>query len=92
MDSYGWPQTSLTIAVPGGLYIDIIMVRYIGHKTALTIALRGGLYLAIIMDRYGGTQTAITIALPGGLYLAIIMAVMELPKLPFLYPCMEASN
>jgi hypothetical protein len=78
--------------LPGGLYLDIIMVRYRGPQTALTIALPGALYLAIIMDRYGGTQTALTIALPGGLYLAIIMAVMELPKLPFLYPCMEACN
>jgi hypothetical protein len=43
-------QTALTIALPGGLYLAIIMDHCIGLQTALTIALAGGLYLAIIMD------------------------------------------
>jgi hypothetical protein len=45
------PQTSLTIALHGGLYIAIIIDRYEGPQTALTIALLGGIYLAIIIDR-----------------------------------------
>jgi hypothetical protein len=60
-------QTLPTIALPGGLYLAIIMDRYGGPLTALTIALPGGLYLAIIMDRYGRPQTALTITLRGGL-------------------------
>jgi hypothetical protein len=45
------PKTALTIALPGRLYLAIIMIRYGGPQTALTVALHGGLYLAIIMDR-----------------------------------------
>jgi hypothetical protein len=37
------PQTALTIALFGGLYIDIIMELYEGPQTTLTIALFGGL-------------------------------------------------
>jgi hypothetical protein len=50
MDRYGGPQTPLTIALPGGLYLVIIMDPYGGPQTALTIALPGGLELGIIMD------------------------------------------
>jgi hypothetical protein len=67
MDRNGRHETALTIALPGDLYLTIIMDRYGGPKTALTIALPGGLFLAIIMDRYKETQTALTICLPGGL-------------------------
>jgi hypothetical protein len=48
---------SLTIALHGDLYLDIIMDRYEGPHAALTIALHGGLYLAIIMDHYEGPKT-----------------------------------
>jgi hypothetical protein len=54
MDSYGGHHTAFTIALPGGLYLAIIMGRNGGLQIALTIALIGGLYLAIIMDCYGG--------------------------------------
>jgi hypothetical protein len=39
MDRYGGPQTALTIALHGGLYLAIIMDRYRGPHTALTVAL-----------------------------------------------------
>jgi hypothetical protein len=52
------------MALPGGIYLAIIIDRYGGTKTDLTIAFPGGLYFAIIMDRYGGPQTALVIALP----------------------------
>jgi hypothetical protein len=38
MVRYGGPQTALTIALHGGLYLTIIMDRYRGPHTALTIA------------------------------------------------------
>jgi hypothetical protein len=47
--------------LPGGLYLEIIIDLFGGHKTALTIALPGGLYIAIIIDRYIGPKTALTI-------------------------------
>jgi hypothetical protein len=53
-DRYRGTHTTLTIALHGGLYIDIIMDRNRGPQTALTIALHGGFYLAIIIDRCGG--------------------------------------
>jgi hypothetical protein len=56
MDRFVGPQSALTIALPRGLYLGIIMDRYGGPLSALTIALPRGLYLAIIMDRYGGAQ------------------------------------
>jgi hypothetical protein len=37
------PETALNIALRGGVYSAIIMVRYKGPLTAPTIALRGGL-------------------------------------------------
>jgi hypothetical protein len=37
MDRYGGPQTALTIALLGGLYLAIIMGRYGGHHTPLTL-------------------------------------------------------
>jgi hypothetical protein len=43
MDRYGGPQTGLTIALRGGLYLAIIMGRYGGPHTDLTIILHGGL-------------------------------------------------
>jgi hypothetical protein len=43
LDRYRGPQTSLTIALLGGLYLAIIMDRHEGLHTALTIALPGGL-------------------------------------------------
>jgi hypothetical protein len=73
MDRYRGPRTALTIKLPGGLYIAIIMDRYKGPQTSLTIALPGGLYLGIIMDRYRGPQIALNIALPGGLKVATTM-------------------
>jgi hypothetical protein len=36
-------QISFTMALLGGLYVDIIMVRHEGPQTALTIALLVGL-------------------------------------------------
>jgi hypothetical protein len=42
MDRYGGLQTALTIALPGGLYLDIIMDRYGGPQTALIISSPGG--------------------------------------------------
>jgi hypothetical protein len=65
MDRYRGPQTALTIAWQGGLYLAIIMDRYRLLHTPLTIALYGGLQLAIKMDRYRWPQTALTIALRG---------------------------
>jgi hypothetical protein len=56
MDRYGALQTALTIALPAGVYLPIIMDRYGGPQTAPTIALTGGLYLAIIIYRYGGPK------------------------------------
>jgi hypothetical protein len=44
MDRYGGPQTALTIALHGGLYLAIIMDSYGGRQSALTIALHGGFY------------------------------------------------
>jgi threonine/homoserine efflux transporter RhtA len=73
MDRFRGPQTALTIAFHGGLYLAIIMDRYGGPQTALSRALHGGLYLAIIMDRYRGPQNALTIALHGGFYFAIVI-------------------
>jgi hypothetical protein len=43
MDRYEGPQTALTIALRGGLYLDIIMDGYVGTQTALTIAFPGEL-------------------------------------------------
>jgi hypothetical protein len=37
-----------------GLYLAIIMDRFLGTQTPLTIALLTGQYLAIILDRYYG--------------------------------------
>jgi hypothetical protein len=39
MERYGGPQTALTIALLGGLYLAIIMDRYAGTQSALIIAL-----------------------------------------------------
>jgi hypothetical protein len=39
MDRNGGPQTALTIALNGGLYLAIIIESYGGPETALTIAL-----------------------------------------------------
>jgi hypothetical protein len=47
MDHYEGPQTPLTIALHGGLNLDIIIDRYEGPQIAITIALLGGLYLTI---------------------------------------------
>jgi hypothetical protein len=44
MDLCEEPDTSLSIAFIGGLYLAIIMDRYEGPQTSLTIALHGGLY------------------------------------------------
>jgi hypothetical protein len=52
MALYGGSKTALSIVLPGGLYLAIIVDRYGGPKTALTIALPGGLYLAIKIHRY----------------------------------------
>jgi hypothetical protein len=54
MDRYGGPQTSLTIALLGGLYLAIIADRSVGPQTAITIALRGSLYLTVKIFHYGG--------------------------------------
>jgi hypothetical protein len=35
MDSYRGPQTAITIALPGGIYIAIIMDRNWGPQTPL---------------------------------------------------------
>jgi hypothetical protein len=43
MDLFGGPQTALTIALPGGLFLAIIMDLFGGPQTALTIALLRGL-------------------------------------------------
>jgi hypothetical protein len=56
MDCYGGPQTALNMALHGGLYIDIIMHRYVMNQTALTLAFYGGFYLAIIMDIMKGPK------------------------------------
>jgi hypothetical protein len=56
MYRYGGPQTDLTIALLGRLYIAIIMDLYGGPQTALTIALLAGLYLANIIDSYQGRK------------------------------------
>jgi hypothetical protein len=45
-------KTVLTIALPGGLYLAIIVDRFRGPQTTLTIALPGVLYLVIIVNRY----------------------------------------
>jgi hypothetical protein len=56
MDRIKEPQTPLTIALHGGLYLAIIMVRYEGHQNTIIIALHGGLYLAIIMTGMKGPK------------------------------------
>jgi hypothetical protein len=43
MDSYKGSHTSHSIALHGGLYMAIIMVRQGGPHTAITIASHGGL-------------------------------------------------
>jgi hypothetical protein len=63
MYRYGLPDTSLTIALHGGLYLAILVDRCRGPGTALTIALHGGLYLAIIIYLYGGPEIAFTYSL-----------------------------
>jgi drug/metabolite transporter superfamily protein YnfA len=60
MALYERPNTALTIALHGGLYLAIIANRYERPHTARTIALHGGLYIAIIMDRYEGPQISFT--------------------------------
>jgi hypothetical protein len=57
MDCYEGPHTALNIALHGGLYLVIIMIRHDGSHTDLTIDLHGGLYLAIIVHRHEGPQT-----------------------------------
>jgi hypothetical protein len=42
MDRYEDPQTSLPIALLGGLYLAFILDGYEGPQIALTIALLGG--------------------------------------------------
>jgi hypothetical protein len=54
MDRHEGPQTALTIALHGGLYLAILMDRHEEHHTAPIIALHRGLYFAIIMDRQEG--------------------------------------
>jgi hypothetical protein len=44
MDRYGGPQTAVSIALYGGLYLAIIMDSYGGRQNALTLALHGGFY------------------------------------------------
>jgi hypothetical protein len=44
MDRYEGPQTLLTIALHGSLYLAIIMDQYEEPHTALKIALHEGLY------------------------------------------------
>jgi hypothetical protein len=44
--------TALTIALPRGHYLAIIMDRYRGPLSALTIALHRGIDLVIMMSRY----------------------------------------
>jgi hypothetical protein len=51
MDRYEGPETALTIAMNGVLYLAIIMALYEGPITAITIALNGGFYLTIIKER-----------------------------------------
>jgi hypothetical protein len=51
-DRYEQPQTPLTIALLGGLYLAILMYGYEVPQTSLTVSLVGGLYLAIINDLY----------------------------------------
>jgi hypothetical protein len=70
---YNGPKTAIIIAWLGGLYLTIIMDRYVQSQISLTIDLNGGLYIAIIMYLRRGPQTSLTIALLGGLYIAIIM-------------------
>jgi hypothetical protein len=53
MDRYGGPQTTLTIALLGGLYISILMDRYRAPNTAINKASQGGLFVDIIMDCCG---------------------------------------
>jgi hypothetical protein len=45
MDRFKGPQTLITIALPRGLYLAIIMDRYGVSDTALTMALHLVLYL-----------------------------------------------
>jgi hypothetical protein len=37
MDGFGGPQTALTIALHGGLYLAIIMDRYVGPELYLLL-------------------------------------------------------
>jgi hypothetical protein len=55
MDHYLGHKTALTIDLPRGIYLAIIIDRYRVPQSSLTIALPGVIYLAIIMDRYSGT-------------------------------------
>jgi hypothetical protein len=43
MDRYRGPKAALTIALPGGLYLAIIMDRYREPQISLTIALPIGI-------------------------------------------------
>jgi hypothetical protein len=54
MDRHEGIQTTLTIALHGGLYLVIIMDRYGVNRTPLKIALNGCLYLTITIYRYEG--------------------------------------
>jgi hypothetical protein len=56
MIRYKGPQTALTIDLPGGLYLTIMMDHPRGPQSAFIIALPGVLYLAIIMHRYRGPK------------------------------------
>jgi hypothetical protein len=92
MDRYGGPHTAITTALHRGLYLANNLYRYGGSPTILTIVLHRSLYLAFIMDLYRGPHPALTIALHRFVYLPIKWAVIEIPKLPLQYPCMEAST
>jgi hypothetical protein len=48
MDLYEGPHTTITIALHGGLYLEIIVDLYEGPNTSLTIVMHGGLYLAVM--------------------------------------------
>jgi hypothetical protein len=48
MDRYEGTHGPLTIALHGGLYLEIKVDLYEGPNTTLTIVMHGGLYLAIM--------------------------------------------
>jgi hypothetical protein len=92
MDHYEVPQSALTIALHGELYLGFIMDRYGGPHNVLTMVLHGDLNLRNKKERYGAPHVAHNIWLQEAFILPLKRTVMDGPTLRLLQLCMEAST